>query len=665
MLTQILGNFPPHVHPLTLVCDPDQVLADETVRARLAERGFALLTASDPVSLRVELAHFGAWSAQRPLILITPRPLNQLPYDLWQQGHHVTLALHTFFPTLAYPVLQSLTPNQRWRLAQLPLPAQTLGRQASLDFVLQHLFGVTAETFTTAASLIAWLDDYHQREAMPPLLAERWLARAQTGGPLTQQWPLADWLHDREQFHAFVSEQWQQYVLRQSGQPLAESQAAYLLAFDQDIRLQDDLPRLVRSGAIQPVMLADATALPAWAQIGAHSSPADHAQQRADSLLASLAEQVSGAAGGRWEQWTAIAAAWAELTRWRYHPEQYLTEAQQAAYTARQGALDSAFRRWLRQGYAPLAGQIVPQPHHLYHVPHFMAYARRQGTGGRVALLVLDGLSLAAWSLLAASWRRRYPAWRWSERLLLAQIPSVTAVSRQALVSGQRPFEFAADLTHNRAESQQWAAFWTREDIPAAACAYEHLRLNEGRAPDSISSSRTQALCLIYNGFDDMVHAARLGLADVFASLRVWLKSETCQRLEALLAELLDRRYTVYLTSDHGHTEALGMGQPAEGVTVQSRSKRARLYSSENAARAVQAGYPQTVLWQTPGILPDDSWVLLPDDGNGRRLAFAPVDEQVVTHGGLSIDEMIVPFVQFVGQTVSLSSTTVSLSGTN
>jgi hypothetical protein len=320
---------------------------------------------------------------------------------LWQQGHFVTLALHTFFPTLAYPVVQSLSPNQRWRLGQLSLPARSLGRQASLDFILRHLFDVTAETFTTAAALIAWFNQYHQGEAMPPLLAERWLARAQAGSPLYDEWPLADWLRDKEQFRAFVSGQWQQYVLRQSGQALAEPQPAYYLPFDQDRQLQDSLPRLLRSGMVEPIMLADATALPNWAQIGARSSPADYAQQRAETLLALLAEQLPDAANGRWQQWATIATTWAELTALRYHPEQYLTAAQQAACGIQQGELDAAFRRWLEPMYGPLAGQMVPQPHHLYHVPHSMAYERRQRGGGRVALLILDGLSLAAWGLIA------------------------------------------------------------------------------------------------------------------------------------------------------------------------------------------------------------------------------------------------------------------------
>jgi hypothetical protein len=54
------------------------------------------------------------------------------------------------------------------------------------------------------------------------------------------------------------------------------------------------------------------------------------------------------------------------------------------------------------------------------------------------------------------------------------------------------------------------------------------------------------------------------------------------------------------------------------------------MYTDHNAALAVQAAYPQTRLWASQRILPDDTWVLLPEMGNGRRLAFAPQGEQVV-----------------------------------
>lgn len=647
MLDVIMRHFPLHTYALTLVCDPDNVLADETVLAQLAERGFSIVAETDPVRLRYEIGQIGGWTVENPLIVVTPQPLNQLPYDLWQQGHRVTLALHTFFPMLAYPVLQTLTPNQRWRLSQIPQPAQKLGRKGSADFILRHLFGVDWEKLAAPAGLIAWLNRYHQGEPMPLLLAEHWLAKVAPLNVAYRAWPLAEWLHSREAFQTFVTQEWQGFVAGQTEKHLGETKPVYQLAFADDAQLQDTLPQLVRSGAVRPVTLAEADPLPAWARPGVRVSAADFIQKRADALLAMLAESAEDWGALRWMQWQTVAQRWAELTALRHHPQPHLTEAQQTAYARQQAQLDNHFATWLASRYAPLAGQRLPHPHHLFHVTHWMAYERRQSAGNKVALLVMDGLSLAAWHVIASAWRQRHLDWQWQESSVLAQVPSLTAVSRQALVSGERPFNFADTITHNRQEKQQWLTFWARENVPDSACAYARLKLDaDAPPPDVLSSSRVQALCLIYNGIDEMVHGATQGLTGVFATLYTWLHGEGGKQLEDILAELLARGYTVYLTSDHGHTEAWGMGQPAEGVTVQTRSKRARIYHDYNAALAVQAAFPQTRLWASQRILPDDMWVLLPEGGDGRRLAFAPKGERVVTHGGITLDEMVVPLVR-------------------
>jgi hypothetical protein len=143
-----------------------------------------------------------------------------------------------------------------------------------------------------------------------------------------------------------------------------------------------------------------------------------------------------------------------------------------------------------------------------------------------------------------------------------------------------------------------------------------------------------------------MLHGTTQGGADVHASLRVWLGADDLEQqrsvsFERLIAELLAQGYTVTLTSDHGHVAAEGIGQPQEGVLAHSRSRRARLYGDAAAARVVREQYPATILWHDDGLLPPGTWALMP---RGRG-AFAPSGRTVVSHGGLTIDEMIVPFV--------------------
>ncbi len=641
MLQRILAHFPAHTHPLTVVSDPDGLLGEEEVLAALAARGFTLVVEPDPVHLRHRLADAGAWSAQWPLVVVTAGPLNALPYDVWQEGRRVELALHTFFPNLAYPLLRLLSPSQRWRLAQVPAPTRPLARQATTEFLLRHVFGADVAALAQPARLIAWLDSYHaQPEPMPDPLAQSLLAALQRS-PIYAGWPLAELIRSRDALTAFVREQWLGYLQHATGQPLAEAGVSYLLAFDRDVGLQDVLPRLLRSGALRRVPLRQPERVPAWARLGVLAEGEEDDTRRAGELLATLEQaQPLATADGRWEDWQMVARTWAALNNLRYGPKRGLSAGQEKHCRRLQGSLDAAFWAWLQRTYAALGSQRLPVPHHVSHVPHYMAYQQRQGAWQRAALIILDGTALHDWLLIGPAWQARHEGWRLHEHLVLAQLPSITAVSRQALVSGLRPADFAATLGSNRAEPAEWAAFWAGEDLPAESCPYGHLALDRAGPPAELSSARVRVACLVDSSVDDMVHGSTLGEKGVQAALQVWLDSGS-GGLEALIDELLRLGFTMYVASDHGHVQAEGMGQPSEGLTVQTRGQRARIYADAASARRVQDGYAETLLCHDDGLLPPGIHVLMPQ---GRR-AFATAGETVVSHGGPTLEEAIVPLI--------------------
>ena len=104
---------------------------------------------------------------------------------------------------------------------------------------------------------------------------------------------------------------------------------------------------------------------------------------------------------------------------------------------------------------------------------------------------------------------------------------------------------------------------------------------------------------------------------------------------------LLYRGYHVYLTADHGNVESVGVGRPNQGVIAETRVERVRVYRSESLLASSAAAYPTTVRLDIPG-LPADFMPLFA----GGRTAFVPEGDQVVVHGGVSVEELIVPFVK-------------------
>lgn len=106
---------------------------------------------------------------------------------------------------------------------------------------------------------------------------------------------------------------------------------------------------------------------------------------------------------------------------------------------------------------------------------------------------------------------------------------------------------------------------------------------------------------------------------------------------------LVSSGFDVWLTSDHGCTAAQGIGRPKEGVLVEGRGTRIRFYSDPAFLARAQSEFPAALAW-TPAGLPNALLTLFAPDG----FAFANRGKQIITHGGLSLEEVVVPWVSIL-----------------
>lgn len=97
----------------------------------------------------------------------------------------------------------------------------------------------------------------------------------------------------------------------------------------------------------------------------------------------------------------------------------------------------------------------------------------------------------------------------------------------------------------------------------------------------------------------------------------------------------------MFLTADHGNLEAVGLGSPQEGAVAEQTGQRARIYKHEILRAQVQSKFPDSLAWPTIGLPPD----YLPLLATGRK-AFTTKGESIVAHGGASLEEVIVPYIQ-------------------
>ena len=122
------------------------------------------------------------------------------------------------------------------------------------------------------------------------------------------------------------------------------------------------------------------------------------------------------------------------------------------------------------------------------------------------------------------------------------------------------------------------------------------------------------------------------------AGLRTWAKEG---HLGRLLDILLVEGYRVTLTSDHGFIEAESVGVSQAGATADAHGRFEVFTDPLIAKHAVAKSKLEGRLpWTNFGLPPDYLVVFAPLFG-----VLKPKGERLLTHGGPTVEEVIVPWV--------------------
>lgn len=232
------------------------------------------------------------------------------------------------------------------------------------------------------------------------------------------------------------------------------------------------------------------------------------------------------------------------------------------------------------------------------------------------------------------------------ESATFAWIPTLTSVSRQSIFSGKPPLYFPSSINSTNSEGKLWTQFWEGQGLSRLDVAYQR-GLGDGDAVDILDSiihpGKTKAVGLVVDKIDKIMHGMQLGSAGMHNQIKQWSQGGF---LTSLVAQLLEYGYDVWLTADHGNIQCDGKGRPSEGVIAETRGERARVYPSSELRSQVAASFPFAHEWPPIG-LPANYFPLV----TGGHDAFVNQDDTIVGHGGIAIEEVIVPLVKFERRT--------------
>jgi hypothetical protein len=302
--------------------------------------------------------------------------------------------------------------------------------------------------------------------------------------------------------------------------------------------------------------------------------------------------------------------------------------------------LDSAFLTWVQNRFAGLHNQPAMPPVMLHHIPRFLARELSQSEQNKVALLLIDGLALDQWVVMREVLGSQCPDLRFHEEAVFAWIPTITSVSRQSAFAGKTPLFFPSSIYATNKESTLWTQFWADQGLNQNEVAYAK-GIGDGgfeEVEEILSYPKVRAIGLVVDKIDKIMHGMELGTAGMHNQIRQWAMEG---HVAKLLHLLLEHNFQICLTSDHGNIEAIGYGRPSEGVIADLRGERVRIYPDSLLRSKIKERFLNAIEWPTIG-LPDDFLPLLAPD----RLAFIAEGSKIVAHGGISIEELIVPLIR-------------------
>ncbi len=628
-IDRILKEFPADLARLWIAADPDDVLLSEQVLAGLRERGFELMLFEDSVAFRAEYedrfrsaCDDGEAAPAKALVLhLRGTNIEDLPWDYLRQARRVSLSLANLFPKLSYPVVRQIGAEHHEALfaAQSKHASQGLGDSATKEFVLTHIFKISPHLISRPEDLWRELLRLHYRDEL--FASKATLLRV-------------------------VQDAWYRYLSRLglTGTRTAEPRPADFFAkadvpFEHpDVRVLVD--SMFLDGLLHPLAVqGPSVSVPEWAKVGIVQDPLALRNLVAEGIKGIL--QSLPTLESSYRDWANLARRFGEVLA-RFHAlDTVRAEGLKVAFAELQAAMDECLRLWVTKHYADLPSLPVAKgPVMVHHVPRFLSMRRGAGEA-KIALLVFDGLAIDQWVQIREALAKRAPKLGFEEGSCFAWLPTLTSVSRQALFSGLKPREFADTIESTSPEPTQWSRFWQDQGLRAHEVVYRKgiKRTDQLAELDAaVSAPSIRVVGMVVDTVDEIVHGAVLGKRGIATQIESWCESGFVDQLFSLL---LDKGFHVYLTADHGNVEAVGQGRPNQGVAPELRGERVRTYRSETLALESAAANPNTYRLDVAG-LPGNFLALFA----GGRTAFMQQGEPAVVHGGISVEELMVPFVK-------------------
>ena len=244
----------------------------------------------------------------------------------------------------------------------------------------------------------------------------------------------------------------------------------------------------------------------------------------------------------------------------------------------------------------------------------------------KFVIIVMDGMSEFDWEILS----RSFSDISYEKSNVYAMIPTITSLSRQCLLSNKYPLQLVNPWNQSK-EKKEFTEC-------AKSMGFTETQIGYERGYDACFNSSVKCAAVIINDIDDMVHGQLQGRKGMYHDISLLTEEG---KLVGLAKRLLKAGFDVYISADHGNTPCTGTGKLMKtGVETETKSHRMLVLKDFADKNKLCAQYQ---IIDYPKYFLDKQYeYLICGIGN----SFDAKGAKVMTHGGITLDEVIVPFVK-------------------
>lgn len=244
----------------------------------------------------------------------------------------------------------------------------------------------------------------------------------------------------------------------------------------------------------------------------------------------------------------------------------------------------------------------------------------------KFAVVVMDGMSEFDWQIISQSFDEIH----YEKTDIFAMIPTTTSISRQCLLSKKYPVQLQEPWKQSREKNEFMEC--------AADLGYTAEQTGYERGYDADFSIFVKCAAVIINDVDEMVHSQKHGRQGMYNDIRLLAKQG---QLAELVKHLLKSGFDVYITADHGNTPCKGVGKLMKtGVEVETKSRR-MIVLKDFADKQKLIDQYKLIDYPKYYLNKEFDYLIC-----GIGSSFDARGDEVMSHGGITLDEVIVPFIK-------------------